>query len=156
MQATTLTRHLALALLLAGFAPVAHADAVRVDNAWVRATAPGQQNAAGFMDLTAAADMKLVGGSSPVSASLELHTMSMDGGVMVMRRVAAIDLPRGQTVRLMPGGLHIMFIGLKAPIRAGDTVPVSLTLRDAAGRERALQLQAGARRAGGQDGHHHP
>ena len=49
------------------------ADSVKVENAWVRATAPGQKVAGGFMDLTADADMTLVGGSSPVSNSLELH-----------------------------------------------------------------------------------
>ena len=65
--------------LLAGSAL---ADSVKVENAWVRATAPGQKVAAGFMDLTADADMTLVGGSSPVSRRFELHFMKMDNGVM--------------------------------------------------------------------------
>jgi periplasmic copper chaperone A len=125
------------------------ADDVRIDDPWTRATAPGQKVAGGFMRLTADADMTLVGGSSPVSAHFELHTMRMDDGVMVMREVENIPLPKGKTVELKPGGLHIMFIGLRQPIRAGDRVPVTLRLRGADGKERMLEIEAEARAPGG-------
>lgn len=130
--------------LLAGLllaAPIQAAD-LQVEHAWVRATAPGQKVAGGFMDLTAASDLTLVGGSSPVSATLELHSMKMANGMMEMRQIREIPLPKGQTVSLKPGGLHVMFIGLKAPLRAGDTVPVELIVRDPGGKEEKLSLQA--------------
>lgn len=121
------------------------ADTVKVENAWVRATAPGQQVAGGFMNLTADADMTLVGGDSPVSKSLELHFMRMDNGVMEMRKMKEIALPKGKTVSLEPGGLHIMFIGLKGQIKPGQKVPMTLIVRGADGKEQQLAVEAEAR-----------
>ncbi|HNQ05359.1 MAG TPA: copper chaperone PCu(A)C [Thiobacillaceae bacterium] len=144
-----------LALLVLALAAPAAADGVRVENAWVRATAPGQKVAGGYMDLTADAHMRLVGGSSPVSAHLELHRMHMEGGVMVMRPLSEIPLPKGQTVSLKPGGLHIMFIDLKRPIREGDQVPIRLDLRDAAGKDLTLRIEARAMRGQGMGHAHH-
>lgn len=123
----------------------AHADSVKVEDAWVRATAPGQQVAGGFMNLTADADMALVGGDSPVSRSLELHFMRMDNGVMEMRQMKEIVLPKGKTVRLEPGDLHIMFIGLKGQIKPGQKVPLTLLLKGADGKEQKLSVEAEAR-----------
>ncbi len=125
------------------------ADSVKIEDAWVRATAPGQKVAGGFMQLTADADMALVGGSSPVSRSLELHIMKMDGGVMEMRQLKEIALPKGQTVKLQPGGLHLMFIGIKQQIKDGDKVPVTLIVKGADGKEQKLDVQAEVRKPGG-------
>jgi copper(I)-binding protein len=125
------------------------ADSVKIENAWARATVPGQKVAGGFMDLTADADMVVVGGSSPVSTSLELHIMKMDGGVMEMRQLKEIALPKGQTVKLEPGGLHIMFIGIKKQIKPGDKVPVTLIVKGADGKEQKLNVQAEAYKPGG-------
>lgn len=122
------------------------ADTVKVDAPWVRATAPGQQVAGGFMNLTADADMKLVGGASPVSETVELHFMRMENGVMEMRQLPEIALPKGETVKLAPGGLHVMFIGLKQRIKAGAKVPLTLKVQGADGKESVLELQMPARR----------
>src|SRR3989339_989176 len=116
------------------------ADSVKIENAWVRATAPGQKVAGGFMDISADADMAVIGGSSPVSRSLELHIMKMDGGVMEMRQVKEIALPKGQTVKLQPGGLHIMFIGIKQQLKDGDKVPVTLIVKGADGKEQKMDV----------------
>jgi periplasmic copper chaperone A len=131
--------------LLAG---AAVADSVNVENIWVRATAPGQKIAGGFMDIKADADMKLVGGSSPVSRALELHAMKIEDGVMKMRSVKEILLPRGQTVKLAPGGLHLMFVGINKPIQAGEKVPVTLIVKGADDKEQKIDLQAEARMMG--------
>lgn len=149
-------QHRLIMLALAGLigASTAWADNVKVDDAWTRATAPGQKVAGGFMRLTADADMMLVGGGSPVSSHLELHTMQMDGGVMVMRQVENIPLPKDKTVELKPGGLHIMFIGLKQPIKAGDKVPVTLQVRGANGKEQTLAVTLEARAIGGMQHKH--
>jgi copper(I)-binding protein len=143
--------HRALILALMGLAlsVPALADNVKIENAWARATAPGQKVAAGFLDLTADADMVVVGGSSPVSKSLELHFMRMDNGVMEMRQMKEIALPKGQTVKLEPGGLHIMFIGMKNQIKAGEKVPVTLIIKGADGKEQKLAVEAEVRRPGG-------
>jgi copper(I)-binding protein len=146
LKGITMRHALFLALMGCFLATPTQADTVKIKNAWVRATAPGQSVAGGFLDLTADADMKLVGGSSPVCDTLQLHIMKMDNGVMEMRQVEAIDLPKGQTVHLQPGGLHLMFIDLKHQVRPGDKVPIDLTVRDAAGREQHLQVVAPALR----------
>ncbi len=127
------------------FATAAIADTVKVEDAWVRATAPGQQVAGGFMNLTADADMTLVGGDSPVSKSVELHFMRMDNGVMEMRQMKEIALPKGRTVRLEPGDLHVMFIGLKGQIKPGQKVPLTLRVKGADGKEQTLAVEAEAR-----------
>ncbi len=141
---------LSASCLLAG---AAVADSVHVENLWVRATAPGQKIAGGFMDITADADMKLVGGSSSVSRALELHTMKIEDGIMKMRSVKEIHLPRGQTVKLAPGGLHIMFVDINKPIQAGEKVPVTLIVKGANGKEQKIDLQAEARMMGSMPGH---
>ena len=143
-----------IALLVCGLlAGPALADNVKVENAWVRATAPGQKVAAGFMELTADADMTLVGGSSPVSRTLEMHFMKMEGGVMEMRQMQEIPLPRGKTVSLEPGDLHLMFIGLKGQIKPDQKVPITLVVKGGDGKEQKLAVEAEAYRAGG--GHQH-
>ena len=142
-------RTLCLAALGLTLATSALADSVKVDQPWVRATAPGQQVAGGFMTLTADADMKLVGGSSPVSKRFELHIMKMDKGVMEMRQVQEIALPKGQAVKLAPGGLHVMFIDLTGPIKPGQKVPLTLELKGADGKAQSLKVEAEARSMGG-------
>lgn len=138
-------------LLLTGclLATPALADNVRIENAWVRATAPGQQVAAGFMELTADADMALIGGSSPVSNALELHFMRMQDGVMEMRQMQEIKLPKGKTVSLEPGDLHVMFIGLKYQIKPGQIVPITLLVQGADGKQQQLGVRAEAYKPGG-------
>jgi periplasmic copper chaperone A len=101
--------------------------------AWVRPTVEGQQAGGGFVTLTNKAaqddrtkDDKLLRASSPVAAGVELHSMSMEGTTMRMREVNEIAVKAGQVVALKPGGLHIMFMGLIAPLKLGDKVPVTL------------------------------
>lgn len=140
----------ALFVLLASglLAAPAFADSVKVEDPWVRATAPGQKVAGGFMKLTADADMTLVGGSSPVSKVLELHFMRMENGVMEMREMQEIKLPKGQTVSLEPGDLHVMFIGLKHQIKPGQKVPMTLTVKDSNGKAQQLSVEAEVYKSG--------
>jgi periplasmic copper chaperone A len=131
MTMTSSTRSLITALTLAA-AAAAHAQ-VAVEAPWARPTVPGQQGGGGFLVLrnTSASADRLVGGSTPVAERFELHTMSMKGDVMEMRQVDGIDLPAGQEVELKPGGLHVMLIGLKTPLKIGDKVPVTLKFEKA-------------------------
>ena len=90
-------------------------------------------------------------------ARVEMHSMTMDGGVMRMRALPKIDLPAGQTVKLAPGGLHLMLIDVKQPLKAGDKVPLVLSIQPSgpsAGMSlTTLNLQAEVRPATGGESH---
>ena len=105
------------------------AAAIKVDNAWIREPAPGQTVVGGFMDIASEKDASLVQASSPAASLVEMHEMKMQGDVMQMRPVTKIDLPKGKTVKLEPGGLHLMLQKLKKPIKAGDKVPLLLKIK---------------------------
>lgn len=100
---------------------------MQIENAYTRATVPGQQVAGGFMKIeNKGATDQLISASSPVSGEVQLHEMAMEGNVMKMRQVKDIPVPAGGAVELKPGGLHLMFMNIKAPLAAGETVPVKL------------------------------
>lgn len=107
----------------------AWAAEVRVDNAWIREPAPGQEVVGGFLNISSQNDASLVQAKSPVAGMVELHEMSMKDGVMRMRPVDKIELPKRKTVSLEPGGLHLMLEKLKQPLRAGDKVPLTLKIK---------------------------
>jgi len=110
----------------------AKVGSIKVENAYTRATVPGQMAAGGFMKIEnkGTAD-QLVSASSPVAGEVQLHEMAMDGNVMRMRQVKDIALPAGGALELKPGGLHLMFMNIKAPLTAGETVPVKLNFAKA-------------------------
>jgi len=144
---------IALTTLLLSVA--AWADAVTVDNAWVRATAPGQKVAAAFMDLSAKSDLTLVAAESAASKVVELHTMRMEDGVMVMRQVKEIALPKGEKVSLKPGGLHVMLIDLNGQIQPDSKVALTLVVKDKAGKQSRVPVEAMTVAPGGMGHHHH-
>lgn len=106
---------------------------IRISQPWVRATAPGAKAGGGFLSLQNAGSAdRLVSASAAVADVVELHTMSMEGGMMKMSKLdAGIELPAGKTVELKPGGLHIMFINLKAPLKEGSKFPLRLKFEKA-------------------------
>lgn len=130
----TLGLSAAAVLAQAGMSPT-------VEGAWVRSAVPGQAGTGAFMRITARETMQLVGASTPVAGSAEVHQMKMEGNVMRMRPVAKLDLPAGQTVELKPGGYHLMLTDLKQPLAKGSTVPLTLVLRSAKGVESKLDLK---------------
>ena len=105
---------------------------LKIENPYARATVPGQKAAGGFMKIEnkGTAD-QLIAASSPVAGEMQLHTMTMDGNVMKMREVKAIEVPANGTVELKPGGLHLMFMDIKSPLKAGEAVPVKLKFQKA-------------------------
>jgi len=106
---------------------------VQIEKPWTRATAPGAQVAGGYMTIrnTGAAD-KLVAASSPAAARVELHVHVNDNGVMKMREVpGGYAIPAKGSFELKPGGAHLMFMDLKAPLKEGDKVPVTLKFEKA-------------------------
>ena len=127
------------------FASLAAQAQVKVDDPWVRATVAPQKATGAFMQLTSAQAVKVVAASSPVAAVVEIHEMKMDDGVMKMRAVDALALPAGQAVALKPGSYHVMLMGLKGQIKAGDSVPLTLTVEGEDGKRTALEIKAEAR-----------
>ena len=110
------------------------AGALSIAHPWSRQTAPGQTVGGGFFVVTnnGAKDDKLVSVTSPIATEVQLHTMSMDGGVMRMRQViGGLTVPAHGKLELKPGGLHVMFLGLKAPLALGTKVPATLTFQRA-------------------------
>jgi copper(I)-binding protein len=105
----------------------AKVGSIKIENAYTRSTVPGQQVAGGFMKIENKGGVdQLISASSPVAGEVQLHEMAMEGNVMKMRQVKDIAVPAGATVELKPGGLHLMFMNIKAPLAAGETVPVKL------------------------------
>jgi copper(I)-binding protein len=87
-----------------------------------------------------------------VAGEVQLHEMAMEGNVMKMRQVKDIAVPAGATVELKPGGLHLMFMNIKAPLAAGETVPVKLKFAKAGEVEVKMPVNAmgaGAGHGGG-------
>jgi len=142
MSKNSLVAALAACALLFGAAAQAQ---VRVDDAWVRATVAQQKTTGAFMAITAQSSGRLLEASTPVAASVELHEMKMDGDLMRMRRIDALALPAGVRVDLKPGTYHMMLLGLKAALKAGDVVPIRLVVENPAGRRETVDVQAVAR-----------
>jgi copper(I)-binding protein len=103
-------------------------SAIKIENAYTRATMPGQQVAGGFMKIENRGNStdQLLSANSPIAGEVQLHEMAMEGNVMKMRQVKDIAVPAGGAVELKPGGLHLMFMNIKAPLSAGEMVPVKL------------------------------
>jgi len=127
---------LRILLLVAGVvfaagAVSAQTGGLEVNNAWARAT-PGKSNVgAAYVTIQSPTADKLVAASTPVAKKAELHTMTMSGTVMKMRPIAVVDIPAGQSVKLAPGGMHIMLMGLKVPLKAGQSFALTLTFAKA-------------------------
>ena len=146
---------LAVAMTTAPLAAGAHGYKVgelAIGQPWSRPTPPGAPTAAGYLTVTNTghAPDALVSASSPEAAGLELHQSSMAGGVMRMRAVPeGVVIAPGQTVKLEPGGYHLMFMGPKKPFAIGDHVPATLRFRRAGAVKVEFYVQAAAPDAGG-------
>ncbi|MEM6761621.1 MAG: copper chaperone PCu(A)C [Pseudomonadota bacterium] len=95
--------------------------AINIDHPWSRATPPGAKVAAGYMQVVNRSDAPVtLTGAAADFANVEFHSMAMENGVMQMGEVGSITIGAGETLTFEPGGLHIMFTGLKAPLKAGE------------------------------------
>jgi len=130
---------IALAALLSAAAACAE---VSVQDAWVRATVPGQKTSGAFMQLTSTTDATLVGARSPAAGVVEIHEMAMgENMTMKMRAVPGIELPAGKAVALKPGGYHIMQLDLKDTVQAGGKLRLTLLVKDRKGELDAIDVE---------------
>ena len=132
-------KHLATALSALIFCAAASAQ-VTITDPWVRGTVPQQKASGLFMQIDAAQDVRLIGGSSPVAGVVEIHEMVMENDVMKMREIpGGLEIAKGRTMSLKPGGYHVMLMDLKQQIKGGDTVPVTLTFEEIGSKKRFTQ-----------------
>ena len=133
---------LCLAPLLAAASPVL--AQMHVENAWSRATPPGAKIGVGYMILRNASGTadRLVAASSPAAARVETHVTIREGDISRMRPVEGYDIPANGTFELKPGGAHLMLMNLKAPLKEGDKVPLTLRFRHAGEVQAELEVRA--------------
>ena len=108
------------------------AGEITIEHPWARPAASG--NSAAYLELANAgsAPDRLLGASTPVAASAELHTSMIDAnGVASMRPVQGVDIPAGGTAKLAAGGLHIMLTQLRQPLQVGQSFPLTLNFEHA-------------------------
>lgn len=151
-------RILGAGLLAMSVVVQAHAGEVTVSDAWTRATAPGQDSAMVQLVITSKQAAQLVGVSSKVAQTAELHSMVHEAGMMKMRQVEAVELPAGKALDLGEAGYHLMLMGLKYPIKEGTKVEVVLTVRLAGGKKEKVKVEAEVKpltEAGHQQHMHH-
>ena len=127
---------LGLALAVAPLALIADDHgrmALKVEQPWARATPGNAPNGAAYLKVVNQGQQmdRLVGATSPVSRKVELHTHTMEGGMMRMRQVSAVEVHPGETAVFQPGGNHIMLIDLKAPLKEGESFPLTLVFDEA-------------------------
>jgi copper(I)-binding protein len=141
---------IALVWLLAG---AAHgADLLQVKEPWAKATVPGQKVGGVYMKIVARENLRLTGVKSAVAETAQVHQMKMENGMMRMRAVPFLDLPAGKTVKLEPGGYHIMLFDIKQSLLAGQKLKLELTVEDASKRQHRVAVEAVVReRDGGHD-----
>jgi copper(I)-binding protein len=124
-----------IAVFLVSSAEAQHASSTGLafDAPWVRASAPGQKNGAGYVQIQnkGIETDRLISATTANVGRVELHTIINENGVAKMRQVQGIEVPAGAGARLEPGGFHIMFMGLNAPFKAGEIVPVTLRFEKA-------------------------
>jgi len=130
-------RAFAVLLVVCGPEALAQAQAqgqqkALVHDAWARPTVQGQTVGGGYfrIDGGPTADRWLAV-SADIAQSVELHTMRMDGDVMRMRQLDSVDVPAKQSVEFKPGGMHVMLIGLKTPLKVGNNFPMTLRFEKA-------------------------
>jgi copper(I)-binding protein len=127
-----LKRILLTAALLAAAPALAQTPSVEVQNAWARATAAGAKAGGIFLTMTDKGPPdRLIGASTPVAATAEVHETVNDKGIMRMRPVPALPLQPNNPLTLKPGGYHIMLMGLKQQLKDGETFPVTLNFEKA-------------------------
>lgn len=105
---------------------------VQVADALCRPTPNGRHTTGCYLTLTASADDRLIAVASPVASRVQVHESRMESNMMMMRELRdGLPLPAGQPVELKPGGNHLMLLGVTEPLKAGDSVPLTLTFASA-------------------------
>jgi hypothetical protein len=119
-------------------------QSLRIVHPFARATPPGAKSGGAYLIIenSGTTAVTLVGAASPIAGAVELHQMAMDGGVMTMRAVGALDVPPGGRLELKPGGYHVMLLDLKQPLKVGDKFPLKLSFQNLGTLDIAVEVEA--------------
>ena len=148
LRARSLRLQVIAAALLTGLAVAAHSNAgygqsaapsykvgdIIIETPWARATPGGAQVAGGYLKIVNKGQEpdRLIGGSLPIAAAVEVHEMAMTDGIMKMHRLEnGVEIKPGQTVELKPGGYHLMFTGLREGLKEGHGIKGTLVFERA-------------------------
>jgi len=158
MKRLALSLAASLAVLSGPVLAAGAADAVTVVDPYVRMAPPGAMATGAFMVIRngGAKDVKVVKADNPASKVTELHTHINEGGMMKMRPVKDIEVKAKGETALKPGGLHVMLIDMKAPMKEGDMIPITLTFDDGSSKKvdaKVVKPSAGDMPMGGMGGH---
>jgi len=127
-----------------------------ISQAWSRATPGGAKTGGGYLTIEnkGSAPDKLVSATADAAGKVEVHEMAMNNGVMTMRPLdSGLTIDPGKTVKLAPGGYHLMLMELKRPLKQGDKLPVTLQFEKAGKVAVTLEVQGvGAQGPGGSAG----
>jgi periplasmic copper chaperone A len=137
----------AASLLASARAQTPISPEVVVESAWARATPGGARTGAVYLTLVARGTDgdRLIGIATPVADQAQLHVESIENGIMKMRPVAGVEVKPGAAAVLKPGAIHVMLIGLKQPLKEGETFPLTLDFAKAGKQEAQVQVvKAGA------------
>jgi copper(I)-binding protein len=127
-----------------------------ISQGWSRATPGGAKIGGGYLTIEnkGAAPDRLIGGSAEVAGKVEVHEMAMNNGVMTMRQLDnGLVIEPGKTVKLAPGGYHLMLMDLKAPLKKGEKVPLTLEFEKAGAVKLSLDVEGVGAQGPGGDGH---
>lgn len=131
---------------------------LHIDHPWARATIGQVKNGAAYVTLANHSDRPdtLISVASPVAKRVEIHSNIMEDGVMKMRRLEGIEVNPGEPAVLAPGGMHIMLMGLHAPLVEGESFPLTLTFEQAGSVEVEVKIdKATAKDSSDDDGQMH-
>ena len=115
-------------------------DSIEIKNQWVRASNDGQDVGAAYMTIVSNEDTSLIAIDSDVADAIEIHSMSMENGVMKMRMLDTLDLIASKPTELSPGGFHLMLFDLKKPLTAGNEAHFTLHFKNKAGQEKIVAV----------------
>ncbi len=114
---------------------------VEIQSHWVRPTLPGQKVGAAYMTLRGTQNLTLTHVKANITDAIEIHEMKIEEGIMKMRQLKSLALPKNKAVELAPGGMHLMLFNLKQPLQAGNKVTFELCFADSQGKITIVPLQ---------------
>jgi copper(I)-binding protein len=118
---------------------------IQVRHPWTRATPPGAEVAAGYLEIrnTGRESDRVIGASTPVAERVEMHVMAREQGIMKMREVTSLEAPARKRLVLRPGGTHLMIVGLRKPFVKGQRIPLTLRFEHGGDVRVELEVQVG-------------
>ena len=141
MRALVLASVLCMAVISTAYAQAS--PPIEISHAWARATPASAANGAVYLTITnhGTADDRLTGASTAVASKAQMHITLNENGVMKMRPLAEVPIKAGGSAQFKPDGMHIMLLGLKHPLKAGDSFPLTLTFDKAGTVETMVKVE---------------